>query len=141
MSWMIATSCLVVSSLAYVESLNWRPYSARNGFTMKTPSDHSWWARLVLSACQNPPSVVRGYVLSRSRIFFAAMANLDSMLSGRLLVILHRETGEHAVEVVEALADVAVAVDEPVDPGLDVAQVPGVARALVDQVLAVEVQP
>src|SRR5205823_10613115 len=49
--------------------------------------------------------------------------------------------GLHAVQAVEALADVAGGVHEPVGPRLDVGQVPRVVGALVDQVLPVQVQP
>src|SRR4051794_15693737 len=48
---------------------------------MNTPSPQSWCARLDAVACQKPPSLVRGYVLSRLRIFVAAVLYLLCFVS------------------------------------------------------------
>jgi hypothetical protein len=66
------------------------PYIAMNGLAMKVPSDHSWCARLEVSACQKPPSLVVGYPppgISRSWICLAASRYLDRPVSRYMATI------------------------------------------------------
>src|SRR5256714_12027098 len=98
--------------------------------------------QLVLPAGGVPERVVRG---TRVVAVLQALLDLDrGVLVLGLSGLLEQREVDHgrlgAVQAAEAVADVAAGVDEVVGPALDVLQQVRVLGALVEQVLAVEVQ-